>query len=78
MRSPGLGRKVSVITTELQFIILDSTRDVVAGSPEQKCGLKYVIFTQAKDESNEVASRLRASRPSSSSWRLDIELFLLI
>ena len=48
VRSSYLGRKVSVIPTKLQFTILDSTRDVVAGSQSKKCGLKYVIYTPGR------------------------------
>ncbi len=46
MRSSYPGRKVSVIPTKLQFTILDSARDMVAGSQKGKCELKYVIHSQ--------------------------------
>ena len=48
MRSFYPGRKVSVIPTKLQFTILDSARDMVAGSQKGKCELKYVMHSPAK------------------------------
>jgi hypothetical protein len=45
VRSSYPVRKVSVIPTKLQFTILDSARDMVAGSQKGKCELKYDMQT---------------------------------
>ena len=50
MRSSYPGRKVSVIPTKLQFTILDSARDMVAGSQKGKCELKYLNFEKISAE----------------------------